>query len=135
MNIKVIGMGVIAWVVIFGVFALSLKGLVDWKLLEARNVGVAVIAASIFMLFLPKLLSIITDEEEFSSSMMIVSMLVGCAVIVALSHSFMYSLLFIGFVKGLEACGLFKAMYRGIGNMLGAGYVAVAGKKTKKRYI
>lgn len=135
MNIKVIAMGIIAWAVMIGVFALSLKGLVDWKLLEARNVGVAVIAATIFMCFVPKLLSIITDEDEFSSSMMIVSMFVGCAVIVALTHSFMYSLLFIGFVKGLEACGFYKKIYHGIGNMLGAGYVAVAGKKTKKSYI
>lgn len=135
MNIKVIGLGIVAWAMMIGVFALVLSGLVDWKLLDPKNVGVAVIAATVFMGFSGKLVGIITDVEEFSSSMMIASMFVGSIAVYALTKNWGYGLLFIGFVKGLEACGFYKAMYRGIGNMLGAGYASVASKKTKKHYI
>lgn len=136
MNIKMIGAGIAAWAVMFVVFALCLKGLVDWKLMDAKNVGVAVIGSSIFLfLIVPKLISILSSEDEFSSSMMINSMLVGGVVTYSITDSFWYALLFMGFAKGLEACGFFKAMHRGIGWALGSSFVAVVGKKPKKHYI
>ncbi|WP_345960773.1 hypothetical protein [Pseudomonas sp. NY8896] len=102
--------------------SLLLKFLIAFDYLEPKHAGLFYVCGIATLIALGFLFLFITDIEHFNTTMMVVSMAAGTILLIS-SLGFggiIYSIFFNGFCKVLEKAGFYKALYRGIGNILGS---------------
>ncbi|MFV3378550.1 hypothetical protein ACNE9Y_31005 [Pseudomonas sp. NY11226] len=102
--------------------SLLLKFLIAFDYLEPKHAGLFYVCGIATLIAMAFLFLFITDIEHFNTTMMVVSMAAGTILIIS-SLGFggiIYSIFFNGFCKVLEKAGFYKALYRGIGNVLGS---------------
>lgn len=114
--------------------SLLLKFLIAFDYLEPKHAGLFYVCGIATLIAMAFLFLFITDIEHFNTTMMVVSMAAGTILIIS-SLGFggiIYSIFFNGFCKVLEKAGFYKALYRGIGNVLGSALSTVYKPKVNK---
>lgn len=126
-----------AGLVIFGVLGLAFltgKVAIAFDFIQPKDAGlyfVCFITAVVVMYFVYRFFS---QVEHFNNGMMIVSMIVGTGVLISMfgMSGVLYSVVFGAFCKTLEHFGFYKAIYRGLGNVVGSAVSVVHKPKVNK---
>jgi len=101
-------------------------------ILDTKHVGLFVVAEIATIISLYFVVKFISSAEQFSFTMMIASILVGGYLLPSGMSSFGYFILFAVFCFTLEHFGFYKAIYRGLGNVVGSAVGAVHKPKVNK---
>lgn len=123
--------------VIFGLLGLAYltgKFAIAFDIIKPKDAGMFVvcfIAAVVAMYFVYRFFS---QVEHFNNGMMIGSMIIGTGVFISMfgMSGVFYSVVFGAFCKTLEHYGFYKAIYRGLGNVVGSAVGAVHKPKVNK---
>ncbi|MBK3462667.1 hypothetical protein [Pseudomonas haemolytica] len=126
-----LGTGFVLLLVATALFATSFI-VFRFGFLDTKHVGLFIAAEIATVIALYFAVKFISSAEQFSFTMMIASILVGGYLLPSGMSSFGYFILFAVFCYTLEHFGFYKAIYRGLGGVLGSVVSAVHKPKVNK---